>query len=158
MANFISDTTNVDEAHRVFASVRLVKFQEMEYNLPTEHFAAAIQEIDATIRREHFQVHFPIECRFVQQDDIYLSPASGRESCYIAVHMFKGMPYREYFDAMEAIFKKYNGRPHWGKMHTRQAADLRTLYPHWDDFQSARQQLDSQRVFTSPYLESILGK
>jgi len=158
MANFISDSTNIDEAHRVFASVRLVKFQEMEYNLPAEHFAAAIQEIDATIRREHFQVHFPIECRFVQQDDIYLSPASGRESCYIAVHMFKGMPYREYFDAMEAIFKKYNGRPHWGKLHTRQADDLPTLYPHWDDFQAARQQLDPQRVFTSAYLESILGE
>jgi FAD-linked oxidoreductase len=157
MANFISDATNVDEAHRVFASVRLVKFQEMEYNLPAEHFAEAIHEIDATIRRERFQVHFPIECRFVRQDDITLSPASERESCYIAVHMFKGMPYRPYFDAMEAIFKKYNGRPHWGKMHTRTAADLRGLYPHWDDFQQARQTCDPQRVFTSPYVKTILG-
>lgn len=157
MANFISDSTNIDEAHKVFASVRLVKFQEMEYNLPAEHFEAAIREVDATIRREKIQVHFPIECRFVRQDDIYLSPASGRESCYIAVHMFKGMPYRGYFEAMEAIFKKYNGRPHWGKMHTRTAEDLRGLYPHWDDFQAARQTCDPQRVFTSPYVAGLLG-
>jgi FAD-linked oxidoreductase len=158
IATFISDSANVNEAHKVFATVRLVKFQEMEYNLPVEHFHDAIHEIDATIRRERFKVHFPIECRFVHSDDIYLSPASGRESCYIAVHMFKGMPYREYFDAMEAIFKKYNGRPHWGKMHTRKADDLRPLYPHWDEFQTARQQLDPQRIFTSPYIETILGK
>jgi FAD-linked oxidoreductase len=158
IAAFISDNVNVNHAHNVFATVRLVKFQEMEYNLPTEHFQDALHEIDATIRRERIQVHFPIECRFVHSDDIYLSPASGRESCYIAVHMFEGMPYREYFDAMEAIFKKYNGRPHWGKMHTRTAADLQPLYPHWNDFQAARQQLDPQRIFTSPYIETLLGK
>jgi FAD-linked oxidoreductase len=158
MANFISDTEDVSAAHQVFASVRLVKFQEMEYNLPVEHFKDAIQEIDATIRRERFQVHFPIECRFVRQDDIYLSPASERESCYIAVHMFKGMPYQAYFAAMEAIFRKYNGRPHWGKMHTRTAAELSQLYPHWNEFQAARQQLDPQRILTSPYIKTVLGE
>lgn len=158
MAKFISDTENISAAHEVFASVRMVKFQEMEYNLPAEHFQDAIQQIDATIRREKFQVHFPIECRFVRGDDIYLSPASGRDSCYIAVHMFKGMPYREYFEAMESIFKQFNGRPHWGKMHTRKAEELRDLYPQWDAFQAARNQLDPQRTFTSPYLETILGK
>ncbi len=158
IANFISDSEDVSEAHQIFASVRLVKFQEMEYNLPAECFTDAIQEINAAIHRERFRVHFPIECRFVHSDDIYLSPASERESCYIAVHMFKGMPYREYFAAMEAIFKKYQGRPHWGKLHTRRAEELRPLYPHWDDFQAARQQLDPQRLFTSPYIEEVLGK
>ncbi len=87
-----------------------------------------------------------------------MSPASGRESCYIAVHMFKGMPYREYFEAMETIFKKYQGRPHWGKLHTRRAEDLRPLYPRWNDFQTARQQLDPQRIFSNSYIEELLGK
>lgn len=158
MANFISDTTDVRRAHEIFASVRMVKFQEMEYNLPTEHFTAALDEINAAIRRERVKVHFPIECRFVRGDDIDLSPAYDRDSAYIAVHMFKGMEYRSYFDLIEPIFIKYGGRPHWGKMHTRRADDLRPLYPRWSQFQAARDALDPARTFTSPYMAQVLGE
>lgn len=158
MANFIGESWDVNHAHKVFASVRLVKFQEMEYNLPAENFAAALTEIDATIKREKHRVHFPVECRFVHSDDIPLSPANGRESAYIAVHMFKGMEYRRYFDALEPIFLKYGGRPHWGKMHTQTAASLQPRYPQWADFQAARDQLDPNRLFTTPYLAALLGE
>src|SRR5262249_42368167 len=96
------DETN--HSHEVFATPRLVRFQEMEYNLPTERFVEALEEVRACIDRERFQVHFPLECRFVRADDIWLSPAYGRDSAYIAAHMFRGMPYREYFAALEEIF------------------------------------------------------
>jgi FAD/FMN-containing dehydrogenase len=136
----------------------MVKFQEMEYSLPAENFVAALRAIEACIRRNRFHVHFPIECRFVRGDDIYLSPASGRDSAYIAVHMYKGMPYRSYFDAIEAILRSYGGRPHWGKLHSLAARELRALYPRWDDFQAVRRRLDPDRVFLNPYLRSLLGE
>jgi FAD/FMN-containing dehydrogenase len=71
--------------------------------------------------------------------------------------MFKGMPYQRYFELAEAIFQRYEGRPHWGKMHTCTATELRALYPKWNDFQLQRGLHDPQRIFSSAYLRSILG-
>lgn len=153
----ISGGRDVNHSHRVFASPRLVRFNEMEYSLPAARMAEAVRAIDARIRRERFQVHFPIECRYVRGDDIFLSPASGRDSAYIAVHMYRGMPYRPYFDAVERIFRALGGRPHWGKLHTLGAAELRELYPDWPRFLAARRQLDPDGVFQNGYLQGLLG-
>ena len=90
-------------------------------------------------------------------DDIWLSPAYQRRSAYIAMHMYRGMPYRSYFAAIEEIFKRYQGRPHWGKMHTRTAAELAELYPRWHDFQRIRTRLDPQGMFLNGYLRALFG-
>jgi FAD-linked oxidoreductase len=157
MAALVTDASGISHAHAVFATARFVKFQEMEYNLPATHFESALHELDEMIRRERIQVHIPIECRFVQGDDIPLSPAYGRDSAYIAVHMFKGMPYKRYFELAEMIFKRHEGRPHWGKMHSRTTNELRELYPEWNAFQLQRSLHDPDRLFASPYIRSILG-
>ena len=49
------------------------------------------------------------------------------------------------------------GRPHWGKLHTRDAAYLRGVYPRFADFVTLRHQLDPARRFANPYLEQVLG-
>jgi FAD/FMN-containing dehydrogenase len=128
----------------------------MEYNIPAEHAVAVINEIQECIQRHQFRVHFPLECRFVHSDDSWLSPAYGRESAYVAVHMYRGMPYRSYFYSIEEIFKRYRGRPHWGKMHTRTARELAELYPHWHDFRRVRAALDPQGAFLNSYLRDLL--
>lgn len=155
MSMLVSSGSDVQYSHRIFATVRYVKFQEMEYNIPAEDFIPAIKDIQACITDNKMEVHFPIECRFTRYDDIYLSPAYGRDSAYIAVHMFKGMAYKDFFIKMEEIFKKYEGRPHWGKMHNRTATDFKTLYPKWQDFQAARQQLDPDGLFLNDHLKEI---
>jgi FAD-linked oxidoreductase len=151
----ISPVQEVDFSHRLFATPRMVRFQEMEYSLPAEQFTSALTEIKSCIEKNRFNVHFPIECRFVRADDIWLSPAYQRDSAYIAVHMYRGMPYREYFEHVEAIFRRYRGRPHWGKMHTRTAAELAELYPRWEDFRRIRRSLDPDGLFLNDYLRSI---
>lgn len=153
----VASTTAVDYSHRLFATPRAVRFQEMEYNIPAENFPAALREIERVISRRRFAVHFPIECRFVQRDDIWLSPAYGRESAYIAAHMYKGMPYQEYFRAVEEVFQGYDGRPHWGKLHTLDAATLASRYPRWGDFQRARARLDPNGAFLNDYLRRLFG-
>ena len=72
--------------------------------------------------------------------------------------MYKGMPYREYFDAIEEIFRQYEGRPHWGKMHTQKAETLQSSYPKWSEFQRIRKELDPEGVFMNRYLEEVLGE
>jgi FAD-linked oxidoreductase len=155
-AGAVSTGLDINYSSRIYATPRLVKFQEMEYNLPAEHAVQVIKEMRDSINKNNFRVHFPVEVRFVKGDDIYLSPAYQRDSVYIAVHMYKGMEYKTYFDAMETIFKKYNGRPHWGKMHTRTAAELSQLYPMWGKFQEIRTQLDPEGLFMNDYLKRLM--
>ena len=152
----IASVDEVDHSHHIFSTLRVVKFQEMEYNIPAEHFSTVLGEIKDCIDKHQFKVHFPIECRFVHSDDIWLSPAYQRESAYIAVHMYKGMPYQDYFQHVEEIFQRYQGRPHWGKMHTRDASSLEQLYPRWHDFRRIRATLDPQGVFLNEYLRKLL--
>jgi FAD/FMN-containing dehydrogenase len=129
----------------------------MEYNVPAQHFRAALDEIRALLVARKFNVNFPIECRFVRGDDIWLSPAYQRDSAYIAVHMYRGMPYRDYFDAVEAIYQRYDGRPHWGKLHTLGPATLAARYPRWDDFRRVRAALDPHGTFLNDYLRRLFA-
>jgi L-gulonolactone oxidase len=103
-------------------------------------------------------VSFPVEVRFVAPDDIPLSPASGRETCYIAVHLYKGIDYVPYFSAVESIMKELGGRPHWGKLHFQTAETLAPRYPRWDEFQSARRRVDPDGRFANDYTDRVLGK
>ncbi len=151
----ISSSKKIGWAHRVFATPRFVKFQEMEYNVPAEKLAGVLTEIREMIVKKKIRVHFPIECRYVKGDDIWLSPAFGRDSAYLAIHSYLGMPHAEYFDAAESIFRNHGGRPHWGKMHSLKAKDLRPLYPRWDDFQNIRRRLDPRGRFLTDTMKAL---
>ena len=141
----------------VYTSPRLVRFSEMEYAIPREHGREAIEGIRKLIDANGFNVNFPIEVRVVAPDDILLSPAHGRQTCYIAVHMYRGMDYRPYFGAVEELMMSFGGRPHWGKLHFRTAENLRPAYPRFDDFIAVRNQFDPTGVFRNDYLDRVLG-
>lgn len=151
----VSKGTYVNHSHLIFATQRWVRFYEMEYNVPQESFINVMKEIEACVNEHQFKVHFPIECRWVKADDIMISPASGRDAAYIAVHMYKGMEYKPYFEAIEKIFRKYNGRPHYGKMNTLKHEDFAELYPNWQKFMDVRQQMDPDQVFLNEYLQEL---
>lgn len=104
------------------------------------------------------RISFPIEVRVAAGDDIWLSTANGRDTGYVAVHVFQGLPFEQYFHEVEAIMNGYGGRPHWGKMHYHSAETLRPLYPRWDDFIEVRNRLDPAGRFSNAYLDRVLGK
>ena len=151
----ISPVNEVNYSHRLYVAPRMVRLQAMEYAIPAEHVQTALREIQACINQHHFRVHFPLGCRFVHADDIWLSPAYQRESAYIAVHIYQGMEYASYFQHVEEILQHYNGRPHWGKMHSQDAARLATLYPRWHDFRRIRATLDPHGLFLNDYLRQL---
>ena len=148
----------VDESYRIFASERIVKFVEMEYAIPRQHCGEALQRIRSMIDTKGHKVSFPVEVRFTAKDDIALSTASGRESAYIAVHMYKGMAYEAYFRDVANIMSDYDGRPHWGKMHFLSHTEFSKMYPKWSEFLAARDQLDPSRTFANAYTEQVFGK
>ena len=147
----------IARSDKVYTSPRLVRFSEMEYAIPRRNAREAIEGVRALIEEHDFKINFPIEVRFVAPDDIQLSPAHGRETCYIAVHLFRGMDYRPYFSAVEDLMMTFDGRPHWGKLHFRDAESLRKTYPKWDDFIAIRNSLDPTGLFRNDYLDRVLG-
>lgn len=151
------DREYTDLSHRVFTQSRTVRFREMEYALPAEAILAAFDEVRALIARRGWRMEFPIEVRFAASDDLWLSTAQGRASGYIAVHRYWRVDPSEYFREVEQIMLEHGGRPHWGKMHTLDAAQLRERYPHFDDFLAVRDRLDPERRFGNRYLERVLG-
>lgn len=148
----------VNQSYKIFASPRLVRFYEMENAIPREAVAPAMREIQAMIDRKKYLINFPVEVRFTAPDDVPLSTAYQRESAYIAVHMYRGMAYEDYFRDVELILKQYDARPHWGKLHFRESYELQNLYPRFSDFVALRDRLDPQRVFANTYTEQIFGK
>jgi L-gulonolactone oxidase len=158
LGRLASGGTRVDRSARIYANPRLVHFTEMEYALPRAVAAEAVRSVFELIERERLPVLFPLEVRFGAPDDAFLSPGAGRDSCYIAVHMYRGMDYEPYFRAVEEIMKGHGGRPHWGKRHFRTADELSGLYPDWGRFQVVRDRLDPRRVFSNGYTDRVLGR
>ncbi|MFB7256647.1 D-arabinono-1,4-lactone oxidase [Streptomyces nojiriensis] len=153
----LSARTYTDIPYKVFTSPRRVRFVEMEYALPREQVVEALRELRSTVDRSGLRISFPVEVRTAPADDITLSTASGRETAYIAVHMYKSTPYQAYFTAAERIFTAHGGRPHWGKVHTRDAAYFAEVYPRFGEFTALRDRLDPDRVFGNDYLRRVLG-
>ncbi len=156
-AALASGGRTTDRSDRVFASERRVRFTEMEYGVPREHGPAAARRVIEWVRAHHYPVFFPIEMRVAAGDDALLSPSHGRDTAYIAVHQYRGMEWRPYFEAVEEIMRDYGGRPHWGKRHFQTAETLAPVYPEWAGFQAARDQLDPSRTFGNEYATRVLG-
>ncbi|MER7973206.1 MULTISPECIES: D-arabinono-1,4-lactone oxidase [unclassified Streptomyces] len=153
----LSARTYTDIPYKVFTSPRRVRFVEMEYCVPRAAVTDVLRELRTVIERSGLRISFPVEVRTAPADDITLSTASGRESAYIAVHMFRGTPYHAYFTAAERVFTAHEGRPHWGKVHTRDAEYFAEVYPRFGEFTALRDRLDPDRLFRNDYLRRVLG-
>ncbi|HEU5267565.1 MAG TPA: D-arabinono-1,4-lactone oxidase, partial [Jatrophihabitans sp.] len=156
-SRLLSARDYIDRSYRVFASPRSVRFREMEYAVPRAAVPQVLAEIEKYLAASGDLVGFPVEVRFAAADDVWLSTAFERDSGYVAVHQYHRREHEPYFRAVEAIAKDVDGRPHWGKLHYRDADSLRPAYRHLDDFAALRGRLDPQRMFDNDYLRQVLG-
>ncbi|HEX3674237.1 MAG TPA: D-arabinono-1,4-lactone oxidase [Rhizomicrobium sp.] len=142
-------------SHEIFPSPRTTRFNEMEYAVPYAKGPDCIREIVAKIRKDRINTGFPIEFRSVAADDVWLSPFYQRPSATIAVHQYHRVDTSALFSACEAIFRRYEGRPHWGKRHTRTAVEIEVLYPQYGAFKALRKKMDPAGKFLDPHLADI---
>jgi FAD/FMN-containing dehydrogenase len=147
----------VAPAYRVFPSDREIRFNEMEYSVPFAAGWDCLLELRAMMLRDFPKLPWPVEFRTLAADAIPLSTASGRETVTLSVHQGADRDWRPLFAAAEAIFRNHAGRPHWGKLHGLGAAELRVLYPRFDEFLAHRRALDPDGVFLNPYLRRLFG-
>jgi L-gulonolactone oxidase len=156
-ARALSARVYTGQSQQVFCTPRRVRFVEMEYGVPRSVLPSAFAGLRRVIADLPFPIVFPVEVRFTAADDIWLSHGYGRDSAYIAIHQYVGMPYRDYFEGFERVAVELGGRPHWGKMHYRDAAGLAGAYPRFGDFLAVRDKLDPDRVFANAYTDQIFG-
>lgn len=156
-ARALSARTYTAPSHEVFVTPRSVRFVESEYAVPREAVADVLTDLAAWVERRREPISFPVEVRVAAPDDMWLSTGYGRANAYVAVHQFTRGDHRAYFAAFEEIVAAHAGRPHWGKMHTLDAAELSVLYPRHGDFVALRDRLDPDRVLTNAYLDRVLG-
>jgi FAD/FMN-containing dehydrogenase len=141
----------------IYASPRDTAFNEIEFALPAERGPDCVRELRQLMLTKHTAALWPLEYRTVKPDDAFLSPDHDRATVTISAHQPAERAYRPYFDDVEAIFRNHSGRPHWGKLHQMNAAQLAPLYPKWAAFQKVRAQLDPKGVFLNPFLRRVLG-
>lgn len=147
----------VDRSYRVFVSSREVVFREMEYAVPRDAVVPVVRALQDWVDSHDEPVSFPVEVRFGAADDIWLSPAFGRATAYVAVHQFHRLPHERWFGAVEKVMTAFGGRPHWGKLHGLDAGRLAALYPRHADAVRVRDRVDPHRLLGNRYLERVLG-
>jgi FAD/FMN-containing dehydrogenase len=142
-----------DKVIKVSSSIPI--HQETEYAIPVEQAAKAIDETKKMILKADYSVNFPMEVRFVAADDIPLSPANGRNSCYIGAYVSSLKWAQNLFKEFEALISDYQGRPHWGKSFSRTHEEIRKLYPAYDHFNELRRSCDPNGLFRNSFVDRV---
>ena len=156
LAENAQTSEEVDLSYRILSNVRSNPFNEMEYSVPASNSAECVREILKTIYDEEIDVAFPLEYRYVSPEDPWLSMAYGEEPhATISIHRSAFEDYRPYFNRIEPIFRKYGGRPHWGKVHSLEHNELNELYPRFRDFTEIREELDPRGRLLNTHLRKL---
>jgi L-gulono-1,4-lactone dehydrogenase len=157
-SRLVSGRRDVLSARNAYALRRRNRFQQLEYALPVERLEPVLRSLDRIIKALDFRVHFPVEVRFVAADAHWLSPHYGRDSACVTVPAYADAGFREYFAPIAELLERHDGRPHWGMVHDLTAAQLRALYPRFDDFRALRRAYDPRGLFLNPHLAAIFGE
>lgn len=129
---------------------------QSEYYVPRAQVADALAAVMPLGERIRPLLHAS-EVRTVAADELWLSPAHGRDSAL--VHFtWKQMPaeVEALLPEIEAALAPFSPRPHWGKVFTLPADQVRAHYPRLPDFQALAQRLDPAGKFRSAYVETYL--
>jgi FAD/FMN-containing dehydrogenase len=151
----VSKRERVGWSHRIFPSERNDRHTEMEYSVAAEDGPDCFNELREMVHSRFPELEWPLEYRTVAADDLIISAAGGRPTVTISLHQDVTLDDRPLFSAAEDIFRRYGGRPHWGKVHYQSGAELAALYPDFRRWWSLRDRYDPDSVFESPYLRSL---
>ncbi len=150
--------TRVAWAEDIFYLPHLMKQDAVEYAIPAAQTAAFLQDLRSLIASE-FHVQFPIEIRFVKEDNFWLSPAYKTPMCYVGTksHLLPGITfnYEPYFRAVNNLVERYQGRPHWGKQLYSSPNYFNQVFDRWNDFWTLCSLLDPKYIFRNTWLDTL---
>ena len=139
-----------------------IKHRECEYAIPVAKTAEALNALKEIIDEGDFKTDLPIEVRFVKGDDILMSPANGRDVCYIGVNTKahnEDPSANELFARFEPLMKELGGRPHWGKHFTLTPDDMTKMYgANYETFKRIRRELDPTGLFENTLIRNLFPR
>lgn len=157
LANGIPPDSSVRNAEDAYRVPRRTRVEHLEYALPLEAADTCLRQLERVLHAMTLRVHVPIEIRFVRADTAWLSPHYQRDSVCISLPAYRDVAHVDYYAAATELFDRVDGRPHWASAHDKTAAELRALYPRFDDFCQLRAELDPRGLFLNPHLARVLG-
>jgi alditol oxidase len=98
------------------------------------------------------------ELRSIAADDLWLSPASGRD--VVGVHFTWVEDMTAVLPALRAVEERlapFGARPHWGKVFTTPPEVVRSLYPRLADAAALARRFDPEGVFGNRFVEAYLN-
>ena len=123
-----------------------VLHREFEYAVPAENASEALKALRTIIEEADISTTLPVEVRFVAKDNSWLSPAQGRDVCYIGVSTQPNA--NEVYARVEPIMKDLGGRPHWGKHFSLTRKEVEGMYPDTiEQFRNLRKEWDPNGIF-----------
>ena len=142
-------------SHEVLPNHRPHPHTEMEYSVAADLGPECFAAIRELLHNDFPNVRWPVEYRTLAGDDVWLSTAFNRPTVTISVHEGIDTNEEPYFRACEAVFREFDGRPHWGKLHYLGATELQPMYPRWSDWWRARDRIDPNKVFVNDHVARL---
>lgn len=126
---------------------------QAEYFVPFSDAVAALKAINK-LGDKWINDLFISEVRTIAADDLWMSTAYKRPS--VAIH-FTWKQHTEsvmkLLPLIEQQLAPFGARPHWGKLFTIPAAQLKARYERYADFQQLLRQFDPQGKFRNEFLD-----
>jgi xylitol oxidase len=131
---------------------------QSEFFVPRKHGPEAILAVERL--HDEISPHLMIsEIRTIAADTLWMSPCYRQDS--VAIHFTWKQDWpavRRLLPAIEKELAPFGVRPHWGKLFTLSAADLRSRYPKLPEFAELVKERDPRGKFLNPFLEQhVLG-
>lgn len=131
---------------------------QSEYFVPRAALADALRAVDG-VRDRVAPVLQVSEIRTIAADDLWLSPAEGRDTA--ALH-FTWVPdtaaVLPAVAALESALAEFGTRPHWGKVFGTAPATVASLWPRLADFAALTMKHDPTGKFRNAMLETYLPR
>jgi FAD-linked oxidoreductase len=144
-----------DHSSVIYPNVYMPNFREVEYAVPFARFEETFDALRQLFRSTYPEALFPIECRPVKADDSYLSAYSERDGYALSVSGPLEESTWPMLRDVDAIFDRYDGRPHWGKHHFMSQARMEKLFPRYDTFKALRREIDPDGIFLNDHLRAL---
>lgn len=126
---------------------------QTEFLVPRRHAVEALHTVDE-VRDRVAPVLQISEIRTMAADDLWLSPAYGRETVGIHFTWVKDMDaVLPVVELLEERLAPYDPRPHWGKLFTRGTP---SSYPRLGGFLALMREYDPDGKFTNGYVERFV--
>ncbi|HEU5222212.1 MAG TPA: D-arabinono-1,4-lactone oxidase [Candidatus Lumbricidophila sp.] len=146
----------IDRSYRIYPEGFGIIFNEMEHFVPVEQGREAFLALRELITTKYPHEEYPVEVRWVAQDDAYLSQQYQRSNCVITTTVTPGTDYWRYLRDVDDVLQQFDARMHWGKMHLTTRERMERMYPELDRFIDIRRQLDPCGLFLNDHLRPLL--